>query len=107
MTFDSLIYLLTPDGEPVITAGGDRLQLYKKEERLCEVNSVKMAETYKALAVGLQPEIVITLADKDEYAGQEFLEYEGYEYTVLRAYAPPEKRTLEIIAHKKRRAADG
>ena len=59
--------------------------------------SVGMKETYEAAAHGFKPSLVFTLADYLDYSDEEFLEYEGREYRIIRTYQKPESKELELV----------
>lgn len=52
---------------------------------LATVDSVGMNEYYKAMAEGLEPEVVFVLADWADYAGEKLVVWQGQNYKVIRA----------------------
>lgn len=52
----------------------------------CTVRSVSYRERYEAQAHGLRPEIIVKLADPEEYRGESLCEIEGVPYRVLHEY---------------------
>lgn len=63
-----------------------------------EVMSASQNEFYKALANGLEPELVFMLTDYGDYDGQKVLEYNGSRMRVIRTYFVDE--ALYIVAGK-------
>lgn len=63
-----------------------------------EVMSASQNEFYKALANGLEPELVFMLTDYGDYDGQKVLEYDGKRMRVIRTYF--ENEALYIVAGK-------
>lgn len=63
-----------------------------------EVMSASQNEFYKALANGLEPELVFMLTDYGDYDGQKVLEYENKRMRVIRTYF--ENEALYIVAGK-------
>lgn len=56
-----------------------------------EVNSVYAKETYQAMAVGLRPELTVTLPHADDdYHGEQRLVLDGVTYKIIRAFKTPE-----------------
>ena len=59
-----------------------------------EVNSVYAKETYQAMAVGLRPDLMVTLPHADDdYHGEQRLVLDGVTYQIIRAF-----KTLEGMA---------
>lgn len=52
----------------------------------CTIRSVGYQEYYRALANGLHPSFVFTLADYAEYQGEKICEFEGVRYRIVRTY---------------------
>lgn len=63
-----------------------------------EVMSASQNEFYKALANGLEPELVFMITDYGDYDGQKVLEYDGKRMRVIRTYF--ENEALYIVAGK-------
>ena len=56
-----------------------------------EVSSVYARETYQAMAVGLRPELMVTLPNADDdYHGEQRLQLDGVTYKIIRAFKTPE-----------------
>lgn len=51
----------------------------------CEYRSISYKEFYQAQSAGFKPELTLKLSVFD-YDGQEFIEYDGEKYTVLKDY---------------------
>lgn len=52
----------------------------------CQVKSVSRSDVWKAKAIGLDPEIVLVIADPIDYHGERIVVYNNKEYEVLRTY---------------------
>lgn len=78
---------------------GEVVTLIPKEERgvfetasstgtevYCGVRSVKMNEFYRAKEEGIEPELVIVIPHHLDYNGEQFLEYDGAKYRIIRSY---------------------
>lgn len=52
----------------------------------CTVRSVSYRERYEAASHGLRPELIVKLADTEEYQGETRCELEGREYRILHDY---------------------
>lgn len=52
----------------------------------CQVRSVNRADFWQAHSIGLEPEIVLVLADAIDYQDERLVGYNGKIYEVLRTY---------------------
>lgn len=52
----------------------------------CQVKSVSRSDIWQAKAIGLEPEIVLVIADPIDYHGEQIVVYNEKEYEVLRTY---------------------
>ena len=59
-----------------------------------------MREKYKALAGGLEPELVFVLADYMDYGGEQEIEYEKIRYSVTRTFYNEKTDELEITVKR-------
>lgn len=75
---------------------GDMVESETRKEVFAKKRSIGMKEKYEALAVDLKPELTFVLADYYDYDGQEFIEYEGVKYSVLRTYIK-DTNEIEIV----------
>ena len=69
-----------------INAYGDTIEALTRTDVFALVESVGMSEMYKALGVGLRPEIKFVLQDYLDYDDQEKVEYGGKVYNIIRTY---------------------
>jgi len=81
-------------GDPVRTDGTHLQQVP------CRVKSVSMRERYMAETVGGTPELVITLADKGNYNGEERVVYRNVTYRVVREYFTDTSSEIELVVSK-------
>ena len=80
----------------LINAVGDSIPTEVKKDVFALARSIGMKEKYEALAIGLHPELAFVLADYYDYDGQEYIEYEGVRYRVLRTFKKTTNE-LEIV----------
>lgn len=67
----------------------------------CTVRSVSYRERYEAAAHGLRPEIVIRLADAEEYKDEQRVVLEGVEYRVMHPWAHPTDGSVELTLERR------
>lgn len=64
----------------------------------CRVRSVRMNEYYKAKDEGLEPEYVFVLPYYRDYNGEQFVDYNGVRYRVIRTYV--DSMTCELTVER-------
>lgn len=65
---------------------GNEVRERSERELLCQVFGVTRNEFYSASTAGLHPDIVVRLADHDDYEGEGLAEYDGELYSIIRTY---------------------
>ena len=91
-----VITLFAPEERGVFeTASTTGTQVY------CEVKSVKMSEYYKALDEGIEPELVFVLPYFRDYNGEQFAEFNGVKYRIIRSYVNGMKCELTCERYQK------
>lgn len=81
-----VIYLVSEDKTTSKDEYGDDVIVRPRTKRYAQVQSISQKEFYQAQTLGQKPEIKFTLALKSEYNGEDFVEYEGMLYCILRTY---------------------
>lgn len=75
-----------------VNAIGDPVEAKTKTIVYAEIKSVRQSEFYQAAAAGLRPELMF-IVRTDEYDNHSKLEYNDTEYTVIRVFNRPDKKT--------------
>ncbi len=75
---------------------GDSISAETSRRVACSKGSVGQKEFYQSQAVGLKPEIKVTIADYLDYEGEMLVEFEGIRYRVLRTYQSGRKLELTL-----------
>lgn len=57
-----------------------------KQKTYCTVRSVGMREYYEAKSAGLEPDVVFSLTDSDDYSGEKVVIWNGARYRVVRTW---------------------
>jgi len=73
---------------------GDIINIEKRTDVLCEVESVTRSEFYHAAKIDMQPEIIF-IVNKYDYEEEAEVEFKGKKYDVIRSYEPNAKRNSE------------
>lgn len=92
---DILTLIATVNG---VDEYGDPTTDETSREVFCRQASIGQKEFYQAHAVGLQPELKLVLADYLDYNGEQFVEFDGQRYRVLRTYRTGLE--LELIVYR-------
>lgn len=56
------------------------------QKTYCTIRSVGMREFYEAKSAGLEPDVVFSLTDSDDYDGQKVVIWNGVRYRVVRTW---------------------
>lgn len=65
---------------------GDPLLVESKKVVFCDVRSVGMSEFYQAQTLFYKPEIKFVIADYLDFNNEQFVDYNGTRYKILRTY---------------------
>lgn len=74
-------------------------------EVFVQPRGVYQAEFYNAAQLGLKPSLTLFLSNREDYAGQKLLEYEGIEYNVIRVDWNAQRDGISLICEE--RVSDG
>lgn len=74
---------------------GDPITIPTERQVFAEKKSIRQSEFYQAAATGLRPDLMFVVWSR-EYRGEQRLEYQGKEYSVIRTYEPNSEET-EIV----------
>jgi head-tail adaptor len=67
----------------------------------CSMRSMKYSEFYQAAAVGMKPELALSLR-REDYANQTYVKYNDIEYRVQRTYITDKSR-IELTLYRDNR----
>ena len=74
-------------------------------EVFVQPRGVYQSEFYNAAQLGLKPSLTLFLSNREDYAGQKLLEYEGTEYNVIRVDWNAQRDGISLICEE--RVSDG
>lgn len=93
MLWRDVIYLV---GETFSDNGmGDAISTTTKRQVFANKKSIRQSEFYQAQANGLKPELMFEIRFI-EYEDEQFIEYNGKPYTIIRQFSKNEE-TVELI----------
>ena len=70
-------------------------------EVFVQPRGVYQAEFYNAAQLGLKPSLTLFLSNREDYAGQKLLEYEGTEYNVIRVDWNAQRDGISLICEER------
>lgn len=77
---------------------GDPVLVETKRTVFCRELSIGQSEFYQAQTLFIKPEIKLEIADYLDYQREQFVDYEGFRYKVLRTYR--NSNSLEITLYE-------
>lgn len=80
---------------------GNEVRTYSEKEVFCKARSVTRSEFYDAAQAGLRPSIVLTLATRLDYEGEEEVTFEGRTYGVIRTYWTDASDEIELTLEER------
>lgn len=96
---DDVILLIGTQSEPDECGNNIETDKYSRQV-FAEVRSIGMSEKYKALAVGMQPELQFVIPDFMDYQDEKYVEHNGVRYKVLRNYRKAGSDNIELVVYK-------
>ena len=70
-------------------------------EVFVQPRGVYQSEFYNAAQLGLKPSLTLFLSNREDYAGQKLLEYEGTEYNVIRVDWNAQRDGISLICEER------
>lgn len=80
---------------------GNPLASIEKTEVYVQPRGVYQSEYYNAAQVGLKPSLTLYIANREDYDGQKYLEYEGKDYEVIRTDWNAQRDGISLICEEK------
>ena len=88
-------------GAPTYDAAGNETTPITEVDVFVMPRSVYSSEFYAAAQLGLHPSITFEMANRADYNGQKIIEFEGRDYTVIRADWDAQKDKLKLICEER------
>lgn len=80
---------------------GNPMTIVEETEVYVQPRNVYQSEFYNAAQLGLKPSLTLYIANREDYNGQKYLEYEGKEYEVIRADWNGQRDGLALVCEEK------
>lgn len=88
-------------GTPTYDTYGNEVQNITTTDVYVQPRGVYQAEFYNAAQAGLHPSITFVLTNKADYNGEKVIEWEGQEYTVIRADWTAQRDSISLICEER------
>ena len=88
-------------GEPTYDAELNEIIPLIETEVFVQPRGVYQAEFYNAAQLGLKPSLTLFLSNREDYAGQKVLEYEGKDYDVIRVDWNAQRDGISLICEER------
>lgn len=88
-------------GAPTYDTYGNEVQNVTTTDVYVQPRGVYQAEFYNAAQAGLHPSITFVLTNKADYNGEKVIEWEGKEYTVIRADWTAQRDSISLICEER------
>lgn len=98
--YDSTITLLGPETVTYDVAGNERIT-YQETTVYAMPRSVFSSEFYAAAQAGLHPSITFEIANREDYAGQKLLRWDGKLYAVIRAEWTGQRDAIRLVCEER------
>ena len=88
-------------GTPTYDEYGNEVLSITETEVFVQPRGVYQSEFYNAAQLGLKPSLTLFLSNREDYAGQKLLEYEGTEYNVIRVDWNAQRDGISLICEER------
>ena len=88
-------------GAPTYDEYGNEVMSITETEVFVQPRGVYQSEFYNAAQLGLKPSLTLFLSNREDYAGQKLLEYEGTEYNVIRVDWNAQRDGISLICEER------
>jgi len=88
-------------GTPTYDGYGNEVLSITETEVFVQPRGVYQSEFYNAAQLGLKPSLTLFLSNREDYAGQKVLEFEGTEYNVIRVDWNAQRDGVSLICEER------
>lgn len=88
-------------GTPTYDEYGNEVQNITETLVFVQPRDVYHSEFYSAAQVGLHPSVTLFLSNREDYAGQKVLEFEGKEYSVIRVDWNAQRDGISLVCEER------
>lgn len=98
--YDS-IAILKQYGEKTFDRYGNESRQIIERQVYVQPRGVYQSEFYNAAQIGLQPSVTLYIANRADYSGEKILEFEGREYSVIRADWNAQRDGISLVCEER------
>lgn len=95
------IAILKTDGAVTYDDYGNEITTMIEREVFVQPRGVYAREFYNAAQIGLHPEITFELSNREDYNGERIIEFEGKDYTIIRADWTAQRDKMSLICEER------
>lgn len=88
-------------GESTFDAAGNEIVQIEETEVYVQPRGVYSSEFYNAAQVGLKPSLTLFLANREDYADQKILTFQGRDYDVIRVDWSAQRDGISLICEER------
>lgn len=88
-------------GTPTFDKYGNEITPLVSTEVYVQPRGVYQSEFYNASQLGLKPSITLVISNREDYDGQKLVEYEGKEYSVIRADWNAQRDSIALVCEER------
>lgn len=98
--YDS-VAILKAYAEITYDSYGNPMTKVEETEVFVQPRGVYQSEFYNAAQLGLKPSLTLFIANREDYNGQKYLEFEGKDYEVIRTDWNAQRDGLSLICEER------
>ena len=88
-------------GNSAFDAAGNEIVQVEETEVYVQPRGVYSSEFYNAAQMGLKPSLTLVIANREDYAGQKILTFQGRDYDVIRVDWNAQRDGISLICEER------
>ena len=88
-------------GTPTYDAYGNEVENITETTVFVQPRGVYQSEFYNAAQAGLHPSLTLFLSNREDYAGQKVVEFEGTDYNVIRVDWTAQRDGISLVCEER------
>lgn len=95
------VAILKKYGTPSYDTAGNEILPIEEATVYVQPRGVYSSEFYNAAQIGLKPSLTLFIANKEDYAGQKVVQYQGRDYDVIRVDWSAQRDGISLICEER------
>ena len=88
-------------GDSTFDAAGNEIVQVEETDVYVQPRGVYSSEFYNAAQMGLKPSLTLVIANREDYAGQKILTFQGRDYDVIRVDWNAQRDAISLICEER------